>query len=109
MYEFAIIWDWLAFGVRWLHVITGIAWIGSSFYFVALDLGLKKVPHLPPGAYGEEWQVLCDADHYEETHAVVWHLSHVAKTTPTLLAVDLPLGHTVWRDAPWLPWQTARL
>ena len=57
MYEFAIIWDWLAFGVRWLHVITGIAWIGSSFYFVALDLGLKKVPHLPPGAYGEEWQV----------------------------------------------------
>ncbi len=57
MYEYAIIWDWLAFAVRWLHVITGIAWIGSSFYFVALDLGLKKVPHLPPGAYGEEWQV----------------------------------------------------
>ncbi|MFT3973958.1 MAG: urate hydroxylase PuuD [Amaricoccus sp.] len=57
MYEFAVIWDWLAFGVRWLHVITGIAWIGSSFYFVALDLGLKKVPDLPPGAYGEEWQV----------------------------------------------------
>ncbi|HRO12181.1 urate hydroxylase PuuD [Amaricoccus sp.] len=57
MYEFAIIWDWLAFAVRWLHVITAIAWIGSSFYFVALDLGLKKVPHLPPGAYGEEWQV----------------------------------------------------
>ncbi len=57
MYEFAIIWDWLAFAVRWLHVITGIAWIGSSFYFVALDLGLRKVPDLPPGAYGEEWQV----------------------------------------------------
>jgi uncharacterized membrane protein len=57
MYEFAIIWDWLAFAVRWLHVITGIAWIGSSFYFVALDLGLRKSPDLPPGAYGEEWQV----------------------------------------------------
>ena len=57
MYDFAIIWDWLAFAVRWLHVITGIAWIGSSFYFVALDLGLRKVPDLPPGAYGEEWQV----------------------------------------------------
>jgi uncharacterized membrane protein len=57
MYEFAIIWDWLAFAVRWLHVITGIAWIGSSFYFIALDLSLRKVPHLPPGAYGEEWQV----------------------------------------------------
>jgi uncharacterized membrane protein len=57
MYDLAIIWDWLAFSVRWLHVITAIAWIGSSFYFVALDLGLRKVPHLPHGAHGEEWQV----------------------------------------------------
>ena len=57
MYDLAIIWDWLAFAVRWLHVITAIAWIGSSFYFVALDLGLRKTPHLPKGAHGEEWQV----------------------------------------------------
>lgn len=57
MHEFALIWDWMAFAVRWLHVITAIAWIGSSFYFIALDLGLKKAPHLPLGAHGEEWQV----------------------------------------------------
>ena len=57
MHEFAIMWDWMAFAVRWLHVITAIAWIGSSFYFIALDLGLKKAPHLPVGAHGEEWQV----------------------------------------------------
>ncbi len=57
MYDFAILWEWLAFAARWLHVITGIAWIGSSFYFVALDLGLRKAPDLPPGAHGEEWQV----------------------------------------------------
>ncbi len=57
MQELVIMWDWLAFAVRWLHVITAIAWIGSSFYFVALDLGLRKVPHLPVGAHGEEWQV----------------------------------------------------
>lgn len=57
MYEYAIVWDWLTFAVRWLHVITGIAWIGSSFYFVALDLGLKQRPGMPVGAYGEEWQV----------------------------------------------------
>jgi len=50
-------WDWLAFAVRWLHVITAIAWIGSSFYFIALDLGLRKAPDLPAGAHGEEWQV----------------------------------------------------
>ena len=57
MYDLAVMWDWVAFSVRWLHVITAIAWIGSSFYFVALDLGLRKAPHLPPGAHGEEWQV----------------------------------------------------
>jgi uncharacterized membrane protein len=57
MYEYAIAWEWLAFAVRWLHVVTAIAWIGSSFYFIALDLGLVKRPGLPVGAYGEEWQV----------------------------------------------------
>ena len=57
MLDFAIFWDWLAFAVRWLHVITAIAWIGSSFYFVALDLGLRQRPGLPAGAFGEEWQV----------------------------------------------------
>ena len=57
MYEYAVAWEWLSFAARWLHVITAIAWIGSSFYFIALDLGLVKRPHLPAGAYGEEWQV----------------------------------------------------
>lgn len=57
MLDIAIIWDWFAFAVRWLHVITAMAWIGSSFYFIALDLGLRKAPDLPPGAHGEEWQV----------------------------------------------------
>ena len=57
MYEFPILWDWLDFAVRWLHVITAIAWIGDSFYFIALDLGLRKHPELPAGLQGEEWQV----------------------------------------------------
>jgi uncharacterized membrane protein len=57
MMDFAIFWDWLSFAVRWLHVVTGIAWIGSSFYFVALDLGLRQRPGMPAGAFGEEWQV----------------------------------------------------
>ncbi|WP_170473794.1 urate hydroxylase PuuD [Ruegeria arenilitoris] len=55
MYDFAVFWDWMAFGVRWLHVITAIAWIGSSFYFIALDLGLNRDINGP--ADGEEWQV----------------------------------------------------
>lgn len=57
MTDYTIIWDWLGFAVRWLHVITAMAWIGSSFYFIALDLGLRKSPDLPEGAHGEEWQV----------------------------------------------------
>jgi uncharacterized membrane protein len=57
MYDIAVLWAWVEVAVRWTHVITAIAWIGSSFYFIALDLGLRKSPDLPPGAYGEEWQV----------------------------------------------------
>jgi uncharacterized membrane protein len=57
MYDFAIIWDGIAFAVRWLHVITAMAWIGASFFFIALDLGLRKAAHAPEGVHGEEWQV----------------------------------------------------
>ena len=57
MHDIAILWDWVGFAVRWLHVITAIAWIGSSFYFIALDLGLRTSPDLPDGVHGEEWQV----------------------------------------------------
>nr|WP_302479274.1 urate hydroxylase PuuD [Ruegeria arenilitoris] len=38
-----------------MHVITAIAWIGLSFYFIALDLGLNR--NIPGPADGEEWQV----------------------------------------------------
>ncbi|MGR3484280.1 MAG: urate hydroxylase PuuD [Paracoccaceae bacterium] len=55
MYDLAVMWDFLEFAVRWLHVITAIAWIGSSFYFIALDLGLNR--DIPGPADGEEWQV----------------------------------------------------
>ncbi|RED18412.1 urate hydroxylase PuuD [Pontivivens insulae] len=57
MYDLAILWDWIAFSVRWLHVITAMAWIGASFYFIALDLMLKPNDALPDGAHGEEWEV----------------------------------------------------
>jgi uncharacterized membrane protein len=57
MGDLAIAYEWGMFAARWLHVVTAIAWIGSSFYFIALDLGLRKTPSLPPLAHGEEWQV----------------------------------------------------
>ena len=52
-----MLWEWAEFAVRWLHVVCGVAWIGSSFYFIALDLGLRKAAHAPQGVHGEEWQV----------------------------------------------------
>lgn len=52
-----ILWEWMSFAVRWLHVIAGIAWIGSSFYFIHLDLSLQQRDDLPAGAHGEAWQV----------------------------------------------------
>lgn len=57
MYDLAAIGAWLEFAVRWVHVITAMAWIGSSFYFIALDLGLHRDRNLTSGADGEEWQV----------------------------------------------------
>ena len=33
--------DWLNLLLRWLHIITGIAWIGASFYFIWLDNSLE--------------------------------------------------------------------
>jgi len=57
MLELSLVWEWAQFAVRWLHVITAIAWIGSSFYFIALDLGLWRDRNLASGADGEEWQV----------------------------------------------------
>ena len=52
-----VLWEWLEFAVRWLHVITAISWIGTSFYFIALDLGLRKISADEHGIAGEEWQV----------------------------------------------------
>jgi uncharacterized membrane protein len=43
--------------LRWLHVVAGVAWIGSSFYFIHLDLSLKKRAGLPKGVKGDAWQV----------------------------------------------------
>ena len=43
--------------LRWIHVVAAIGWIGSSFYFIHLDLSLKPRGGLPEGVKGEAWQV----------------------------------------------------
>lgn len=49
--------DWLNLLLRWGHLIAGIAWIGTSFYFIALDFSLRQRPGLPEGVRGEAWEV----------------------------------------------------
>ena len=56
----AYILDWLNLLVRWFHMITGIAWIGASFYFVWLDnhlLAPKDKAAADKGVSGELWAV----------------------------------------------------
>src|SRR6201988_992174 len=53
----SILTEWLSLVFRWLHVVAGIAWIGSSFYFIHLDLSLKPRSDLPQGVQGDAWQV----------------------------------------------------
>jgi len=49
--------DWLNLLTRWLHVIAGIVWIGSSFYFIALDNHLRPPRTAEKGVGGESWEI----------------------------------------------------
>lgn len=51
--------DWLNLVIRFLHVITGIAWIGASFYFIWLDNALREPPEWKKqkGIKGDVWAI----------------------------------------------------
>jgi uncharacterized membrane protein len=52
--------EWLQFLARWLHVVAGIVWIGTSFYFVALDNHLRPPAERDDavrGVGGETWEI----------------------------------------------------
>ncbi len=49
--------EWLNLILRWLHLVAGIAWIGSSFYFVWLDSHLEPPKENKPDVEGELWMV----------------------------------------------------
>ena len=48
---------WANLALRWLHLVAGIAWIGSSFYFMWLDSHLKPGAERRDGVAGELWSV----------------------------------------------------
>lgn len=82
--------DWANLLVRWLHVIAGVAWIGSSFYFVMLDLSLKP-PRNPEdeqrGVFGELWAV----------HGGGFYVSQKFLTGPK--------GEPLSNDLHWTKWE----
>ncbi|WP_201616137.1 urate hydroxylase PuuD [Psychrobacter urativorans] len=51
--------DWLSLFFRWFHVIAAVAWIGASFYFIWLDMSLRKPPQwkTDKGISGDLWAV----------------------------------------------------
>jgi len=52
-----IVLEWGGLLLRWLHMITGICWIGSSFYFMHIDASIKETPDIPKGQGGDTWEV----------------------------------------------------
>ncbi|HTH69757.1 MAG TPA: urate hydroxylase PuuD [Candidatus Saccharimonadales bacterium] len=52
--------DWLHLVVRWLHVTAAIAWVGASFYFIALDQSLRaprREGAEAEGVGGDAWEI----------------------------------------------------
>ena len=82
--------DWGNLLLRWLHLISGVAWIGASFYFVMLDSSLSK-PARPSdverGVSGELWAV---------------HGGGVYQSQKYLLG---PIGEPLAQNLHWSKWE----
>jgi uncharacterized membrane protein len=66
----AFVADWLNLLIRWAHLIAGIGWIGTSFYFIALDLSLKKRERMREGVDGTAWEVHGGGFYHVERYTV---------------------------------------
>ena len=49
--------EWGSLLLRWLHVVTAMAWIGASFFFIHLDASVRPAADIAPGTGGRTWQV----------------------------------------------------
>jgi len=62
--------EWASLMIRWLHLAAGIAWIGTSFYFIWLDLSLRSRNGLAQGVLGESWSVHGGGFYHVQKYAV---------------------------------------
>jgi len=79
--------EWLSLALRWAHIITGIAWIGSSFYFMWLDSHLEPPEKPKDGVEGELWM----------THSGGFYVVEKMNLAP----------HEVPRTLHWFKWEAA--
>ena len=62
--------EWLNLLIRWSHMVVAIGWIGTSFYFMALDYTLMKREKMNPGVMGTSWQVHGGGFYHVEKYTV---------------------------------------
>jgi uncharacterized membrane protein len=62
--------EWLNLLIRWAHMVVSIGWIGTSFYFMALDYSLSKRERMNPGVLGTAWQVHGGGFYHVEKYTV---------------------------------------
>ncbi len=77
--------EWLNLSVRWVHMITGIAWIGASFYFNFLENSLNRTQNLREELAGNLWAVHGGGFYYLEKY------KHSPKVIP--------------KDLHWFKWE----
>jgi uncharacterized membrane protein len=68
--DLAYLAEWGNLLIRWLHVITGIAWIGTSFYFIGLDNQLEPPRDGNPRVKGEQWSIHGGGFYHKQKYAV---------------------------------------
>ncbi|WP_428034289.1 urate hydroxylase PuuD [Amphritea sp.] len=103
--------EWLNLAVRWVHMITGIAWIGASFYFVWLENHLdRRNPR--EGLSGDLWAIhgggiyhlekykLAPPKMPEQLHWFKWEAYATFLSGFTLLAVVYYLNAQLYLVAP---------
>ena len=117
--------DWANLLIRWGHMIAGIGWIGTSFYFIALDLSLKKREKMKEGVMGTAWEVHGGGFYHVEKFTVapkelpgdlVWFKWEAYLTWLTgflLLIVQFYLDAGAWMIDPSVmalePWQAVAI
>lgn len=91
--------EWLNLSVRWIHIITGIAWIGASFYFIFLENNLNRTKDLRDELAGNLWAIHGGGFYYlekykhapkslpEQLHWFKWEAYFTWLTGITLLAI----------------------